>query len=367
MTNRNIDVAGGDEPSVPSLDESVNEFHRRQECGEYLAQLRKQATDSHDQKSLATALKVSPAFISHIESGRAALPARLMYQFLRALQIEDVSQFGWRLLYAYFPHFFDVLHPKVDDISQIRGIQICAFDDLFRSHDLSERKKDRPLVVLGEFLRLRRQSLGEQYTQAHVADLIGYKNRTAMSNIEMGWAKITSEFFQKWASVLKLPLDKFAAMLLYFYEPVLYDLLATHKAEKRSTFTQEEIKQLRSMTAALINPGAIRHVGVDIQSRNDAEYAFLTFEFLAGEGTLVIKKAMAPAGNMYVVYNKDGKELCRGNSVEAVIADMSRPNGAEEGLSPDSAGKSRRLSQTGIPELQIRDGTLHKMGKTRTT
>jgi transcriptional regulator with XRE-family HTH domain len=369
MTKKERDlVAGADEGLAISLQENVTEFRRRRECGKYLAQLRKEAVEPHDQKQLAKALEVSPAFISHIESGKAALPPRLIHSFIRALQIRDAAQLAWQLLYAYYSYLFDALFLPVASISDIKAIEICRFDDLFQLHDLSQRKQDRPLVILGDFLRLRRQNLGAEYTQDAVRGMIGYRNRTALSNIEMGWAKITSEYFSSWANALQLPPDKFAAILLYFYEPILYDLISAYETDRATVFNNEEIEKLRGMTTAFVRPETVKQVKVDIQSDRNTEWALIAFDFVAGQGTLIVEKSLETGRPSYTVSDKDGNELCRGTSVDEIIARMSKQSGMRgQDVRHDTASACRHLRQTGVPELQIRDGLLHKMGKTRTS
>jgi hypothetical protein len=348
----------------PPLSPHINEFRRRREFGEYVARLRKgdprevergfrkDFPQDHDQKWLAEALDVSPAFISHIESGKALLPDRLIGPFISVLRITDTRQFGWRLLYAQHTYLFDALHSTVTNIWEINDSELPSFVELYKLGDLSAQKKDRPLVVLGDFLRLKRQSLGEDYTQSRTAKLIGYRHRTALANIEAGWAKITGEYFSGWCRALDIPQNKFAAMLLYFYTPILFDLVSSPISTGTSIFDKEELEMLPFVAAAVINPGATRNIKVETQSGEEGlGFAEISIEVLGGNVvTLNITKSSAEKGARYTLRDTAGNEPVAAESIEVLIDKLASP-GRTSAL---SATNSTKMSAK-TPYQQWRD------------
>jgi transcriptional regulator with XRE-family HTH domain len=75
----------------------------------------------------------------------------------------------------------------------------------------------------GRWLSGKREAAG--MTQAQVADQIGYRYYTFVSQVEGGHGRVPSEHFEPWAKAVGVPTQEFAKKLLSYYEPEIHRLL----------------------------------------------------------------------------------------------------------------------------------------------
>jgi hypothetical protein len=75
----------------------------------------------------------------------------------------------------------------------------------------------------GRWLSGQREKAG--VTQAQVADHVGYRYYTFVSQVEGGHGRVPSEHFELWAQAISVDPQAFAKKLLGFYEPEIYRLL----------------------------------------------------------------------------------------------------------------------------------------------
>lgn len=75
----------------------------------------------------------------------------------------------------------------------------------------------------GRWLSARREAAG--ITQAQLAEQVGYRYYTFVSQVEGGHGRVPSEHFEQWADCISVPRQDFAKMLLRFYEPDVFRLL----------------------------------------------------------------------------------------------------------------------------------------------
>jgi transcriptional regulator with XRE-family HTH domain len=62
-------------------------------------------------------------------------------------------------------------------------------------------------------------------SQIQLADVLGFKYYTFISQVENGFGRVPVESMEAWAKALKVEPSEFAKRLLSFYEPELYRLL----------------------------------------------------------------------------------------------------------------------------------------------
>ena len=62
-------------------------------------------------------------------------------------------------------------------------------------------------------------------SQIQLADVLGFKYYTFISQVENGFGRVPVESMEAWAKALKTEPSEFAKRLLSFYEPELYRLL----------------------------------------------------------------------------------------------------------------------------------------------
>lgn len=75
----------------------------------------------------------------------------------------------------------------------------------------------------GRWLSAQREKAG--VTQAQVADHVGYRYYTFVSQVEGGHGRVPSEHFELWAQAISVDPQAFAKKLLGFYEPEIHRLL----------------------------------------------------------------------------------------------------------------------------------------------
>ena len=62
-------------------------------------------------------------------------------------------------------------------------------------------------------------------SQIQLADVLGFKYYTFISQVENGFGRVPVESMEAWAKALGVEPASFAKQLLSFYEPELYRLL----------------------------------------------------------------------------------------------------------------------------------------------
>lgn len=75
----------------------------------------------------------------------------------------------------------------------------------------------------GRWLSSKREAAG--ITQAQLAEHVGYRYYTFVSQVEGGHGRVPSENFAQWAELLDIPPQIFTKTLLNYYEPDIYRLL----------------------------------------------------------------------------------------------------------------------------------------------
>ena len=75
----------------------------------------------------------------------------------------------------------------------------------------------------GAWLKEQRQKAG--LSQKDLADMLGFKYYTFVSQVENGFGKVPSESMADWARCLGVPPASFARTLLAYYDPALHQVL----------------------------------------------------------------------------------------------------------------------------------------------
>ena len=75
----------------------------------------------------------------------------------------------------------------------------------------------------GDWLKLRRADAG--LSQVALAERLGMKYYTFISQVENGFSRVPTEVMEAWAFQLGLEPSEFAKHLLVYYEPELHRLL----------------------------------------------------------------------------------------------------------------------------------------------
>lgn len=83
--------------------------------------------------------------------------------------------------------------------------------------NLNNRKK------LGRWIKSKRVQM--DLTQKDVADHMGYGYTVMVSSVERGINRIPPEDWQKWAEILKVPVQEFAIRAFRHYDPLVADLV----------------------------------------------------------------------------------------------------------------------------------------------
>jgi transcriptional regulator with XRE-family HTH domain len=69
-------------------------------------------------------------------------------------------------------------------------------------------------------------------SQIQLADVLGFKYYTFISQVENGFGRVPVESMEAWAKALDVNPSDFAKRLLSFYEPELYRLLYEYEVKK---------------------------------------------------------------------------------------------------------------------------------------
>ena len=75
----------------------------------------------------------------------------------------------------------------------------------------------------GAWLKKRRQAAG--LSQFDLAQKLGFKYYTFISQVENGFGRVPSESMEQWAAAIDVNPADFARTLLHFYDPDLHRLL----------------------------------------------------------------------------------------------------------------------------------------------
>lgn len=84
----------------------------------------------------------------------------------------------------------------------------------------------------GRWLKARREAAG--LTQAGLADKVGLRYYTFVSQVESGVGRVPIETQAAWAEAVGVPADEFARTLLRYYEPELHRLLFEAASDTRA-------------------------------------------------------------------------------------------------------------------------------------
>jgi transcriptional regulator with XRE-family HTH domain len=79
----------------------------------------------------------------------------------------------------------------------------------------------------GRWLQTQRKAAG--LSQIQLAERLGLKYYTFVSQVENGFGRVPSESMEAWAVALGVAPDEFARHLLSFYDPALHRLLFEEK------------------------------------------------------------------------------------------------------------------------------------------
>lgn len=83
----------------------------------------------------------------------------------------------------------------------------------------------------GKYIKERREDL--KMTQVQLADRVGIKYFTFVSQVERGDTRVPPESLHKWAAALDLPIAEFSKKLLSYYDPYTYAAIFTEPVTKR--------------------------------------------------------------------------------------------------------------------------------------
>lgn len=81
----------------------------------------------------------------------------------------------------------------------------------------------------GAYVRSLREAKG--LTQRDLADKVGLKYYTFVSQVETGSARVPPESYGRWADALEICRKEFAMQLLRFYDPYTYACLVDAEVE----------------------------------------------------------------------------------------------------------------------------------------
>ena len=80
-----------------------------------------------------------------------------------------------------------------------------------------------PRKQAGSWLREQRQKAG--LSQMDLANMLGFKYYTFISQIENGYGRVPSQSMADWARALGVRPERFGRTLLGYYDPALYRVL----------------------------------------------------------------------------------------------------------------------------------------------
>ena len=79
----------------------------------------------------------------------------------------------------------------------------------------------------GSWLRKKREDAG--LTQKQLSEILDLKIYTFISQVELGRGRIPFERYAEWAQALKIDEYEFAAKILSFYEPAIFDIVISRR------------------------------------------------------------------------------------------------------------------------------------------
>lgn len=80
----------------------------------------------------------------------------------------------------------------------------------------------------GAWLRKQREAIG--LTQRELSKILDLKIYTFISQIELGRGRIPQDRYGEWAKALQMDEYDFASKALFYYEPVIYDIVIGRRA-----------------------------------------------------------------------------------------------------------------------------------------
>lgn len=89
----------------------------------------------------------------------------------------------------------------------------------------------------GKYIKALREA--QQLTQVQLAEKVGQRYFTMVSQIETGAGRVPPEAYYKWAEALRVPVDEFVKKLLSYYDPYTYSAIFQPPIKKRKTDTQQ--------------------------------------------------------------------------------------------------------------------------------
>lgn len=92
----------------------------------------------------------------------------------------------------------------------------------------SAEQTKRLRTAAGQWLKSLREARG--LTQRALAERVGLRYYTFVSQIEGGHGRIPPEYYAAWADALGTDRRTFASQILYYYDPHLYSMLFHNRA-----------------------------------------------------------------------------------------------------------------------------------------
>jgi len=93
----------------------------------------------------------------------------------------------------------------------------------YRTHTQSTRRSHKLRKEAGQWLRELRESRG--LSQRGLAQIVGARNYTFISQLENGRGRIPPGRYLLWAGALGVEPREFVRGLLYYYDPVTYSIV----------------------------------------------------------------------------------------------------------------------------------------------
>jgi transcriptional regulator with XRE-family HTH domain len=106
----------------------------------------------------------------------------------------------------------------------------------------SDKLTQRLRIEAGRWLRELREKRG--LTQREVAQLVGVEYYTFVSQLENGRGRIPPDGYLDWAEALGVQPREFVQGLMYYYDPVTYQILFGPKPQSRSKRVMHRKKRL---------------------------------------------------------------------------------------------------------------------------
>ncbi|KTQ94985.1 hypothetical protein NS226_13725 [Aureimonas ureilytica] len=96
-----------------------------------------------------------------------------------------------------------------------------------------EPEKDRLRKECGAWLKKHREAAG--LSQREMAKLVKFDLFTFISQVENGRRRIPPEHYHDWAQALSMDTREFVATLLFYYEPMTYEIIFKDRRQSGAT------------------------------------------------------------------------------------------------------------------------------------